>query len=446
VILEDDDAFQECFRFYEDSYESYVDHSNFLLSSNRYAYLFDLEVTDYRSWAYGLKEAGYATSPTYASQLIEIIEKYNLKQYDHYVKGTVETKEKEEKHEVILTNGVASTKAKEGDSYTKIAIENKMKVSDLLFINDLSEIKDLRYGDIVFIKPKKNENRDYETHVVRMGESMHDIAQLYGVKLNVLLERNGLKAGEEPSKGETISINKKNKKEVKKRTVYRDGTQMVNMHVNMGDRNQSDSIIEAKFKTEVTNSSKVDKALAAIPVSDTEEVYKGNINKREYGGTETEDKLDEVISSEDYFISAEELILWNKIKDNNIKIDQRLRVTDHETNNNALIKTYSMNEKGIYTVQDGDSLEDIAAHFSLSMDEIIDMNLLIKPYIINTGDKLKVAKQENTKIYRPPFHVVKGGDTLESISRKYEMSVSELKRLNSLADNKIRIGEKLVLQ
>ena len=44
--------------------------------------LFELEPTDYVSWAKGLKKCGYATNPKYADQLIEIIERYELNQYD----------------------------------------------------------------------------------------------------------------------------------------------------------------------------------------------------------------------------------------------------------------------------------------------------------------------------------------------------------------------------
>ena len=83
------------------------------MGSTRYCYLFDLEVTDYKGWAFGLREAGYATNPQYATQLIEIIERYNLKQYDKYSKTIGHYQDSTEKHEVIATNGISSTKAKE---------------------------------------------------------------------------------------------------------------------------------------------------------------------------------------------------------------------------------------------------------------------------------------------------------------------------------------------
>jgi|ERR1035437_8160543 hypothetical protein len=78
----DDDESDECFRKYENVLESYADHSMFLSSRVRYAALFQLSKKDYKAWAKGLKEAGYATHPKYAEMLIEIIEKYKLYEFD----------------------------------------------------------------------------------------------------------------------------------------------------------------------------------------------------------------------------------------------------------------------------------------------------------------------------------------------------------------------------
>lgn len=70
------------FRWYGSPYESFMDHSNFLHQHGRYDSLFKLNPLDYKSWAYGLENANYATSPSYAEDLISVIEKYNLQQYD----------------------------------------------------------------------------------------------------------------------------------------------------------------------------------------------------------------------------------------------------------------------------------------------------------------------------------------------------------------------------
>ena len=78
----DDDEKGECFRVYDDAYESFRDHSDFLRYRDRYKFLFEFPTTDYKSWAYGLKKAGYATDPGYPGKLIKYIEDYKLNEYD----------------------------------------------------------------------------------------------------------------------------------------------------------------------------------------------------------------------------------------------------------------------------------------------------------------------------------------------------------------------------
>ena len=82
-VFHDDDKKGECFRKYSNVEDSYRDHSLFLANSSRYSFLFDIPLTNYKSWAKGLKKAGYATNPKYSKLLINIIKRYNLDQYDN---------------------------------------------------------------------------------------------------------------------------------------------------------------------------------------------------------------------------------------------------------------------------------------------------------------------------------------------------------------------------
>jgi flagellum-specific peptidoglycan hydrolase FlgJ len=77
----DDDEKGECFRAYENVESSYKDHSDFLKTSKRYAHLFLLAPDDYKGWANGLKQAGYATNPKYPLLIIKLIETYELNAY-----------------------------------------------------------------------------------------------------------------------------------------------------------------------------------------------------------------------------------------------------------------------------------------------------------------------------------------------------------------------------
>lgn len=84
-MYHDDDAKDECFRVYPTVEASYQNHSDFLRYQDRYKSLFDLDITDYKGWAKGLKKAGYATNPQYADKLIKTIEDYRLYRFDTMV-------------------------------------------------------------------------------------------------------------------------------------------------------------------------------------------------------------------------------------------------------------------------------------------------------------------------------------------------------------------------
>ena len=82
TFYKDDDTVQECFRAFRTAEESFKAHSDFLRNRPRYASLFELEPTDYKGWARGLKKAGYATDPAYAARLIKQIEDFQLDRFD----------------------------------------------------------------------------------------------------------------------------------------------------------------------------------------------------------------------------------------------------------------------------------------------------------------------------------------------------------------------------
>jgi hypothetical protein len=84
TVAKHDDTLNECFRKYRLVADSYTDHSMFLRSRARYSSLFELPLDDYKSWCYGLKAAGYATYPSYAEDLITIIEQFRLYELDGY--------------------------------------------------------------------------------------------------------------------------------------------------------------------------------------------------------------------------------------------------------------------------------------------------------------------------------------------------------------------------
>ena len=230
-IKHTDDAPDECFRSYATAEESFRDHSDFLRYRDRYAFLFDLEPTDYKGWAYGLQKAGYATAQTYAASLIRIIEESELYRYDQLDASALETlpptpTEAEFSivfkplpgqklytvsllHEIRATNGVPYIIARQGDTYAQLAREYNLFKSELLRFNDSKRNQPLQAGDIVYLAAKKKESaRHLDKHVVEEGETMRGLAQRYAVKIKKLYQYNAMKPGTEPEPGAILNLRK----------------------------------------------------------------------------------------------------------------------------------------------------------------------------------------------------------------------------------------------
>lgn len=191
-----DDTPNDCFRRYNNVRESYEDHSLFLVKGQRYQGLFRLKTTDYKGWAHGLKKAGYATNPKYASQLIEIIQLYKLYQYDTgkgYDRFIAEHGTGD--YTIYAFNDNYYVKARQGDTFDAIAAGVGVSARKLAKYNERSRRDVLAEGDLVYLKKKRTRApKTYKgrLHYVRDGQSMYSIAQLYGIRLKSLYKLNHL--------------------------------------------------------------------------------------------------------------------------------------------------------------------------------------------------------------------------------------------------------------
>ena len=188
-IFEDDDKKNECFRKYKSPLESFKDHSLFLNKYSRYAFLFDYKITDYKSWARGLKKAGYATNKKYPELLIKIIEDNKLNIFDD---KDVEIEFISEIRNIYMhPNRIKYVKSENQDTYMTIAKDLNLKLRQLQKYNDSNETNILAEGTIVFIQPKRKKGK-VKVHTYNKNESLISISQFYGVKLKSLKKRNDL--------------------------------------------------------------------------------------------------------------------------------------------------------------------------------------------------------------------------------------------------------------
>lgn len=217
-IYADDDAKGECFRKYPSAADSYRDHSDFLRFKTRYAFLFDYEITDYKSWAHGLKKAGYATDPSYAQKLIATIEAYDLTRFDvqkpkdepdvvvpqtpnelsqpqrYTGEGKSGTYAVYLSREVMSLNGIPFIYAREGETYRTIAVQYDLFPKELAKINDdTNPDRSLVSGERVYLKRKASKAvKGMDKHVCTEGESLRDVAQAYAVRMSSLVKMNKL--------------------------------------------------------------------------------------------------------------------------------------------------------------------------------------------------------------------------------------------------------------
>jgi LysM repeat protein len=240
----DDDAKNECFRKYGKAEDSFRDHSEFLTTRDRYKSLFDLEITDYKGWAYGLKKAGYATNPRYPEILIRIIEENGLAELDRDGSGQLAVgsqqsavsgqqsvvSDRNPQHVtrnpdlsalppsvfeiagrggndriIFINNGVKFILAREGDDFYKIADEFSIYSWQIREYNDLTAKDKLTPGQKVYLEKKKRKAK-YDFHIVESGETLYSLAQDFGIRLNVLSRINGLQEFDELHEGEKLKL------------------------------------------------------------------------------------------------------------------------------------------------------------------------------------------------------------------------------------------------
>jgi LysM repeat protein len=183
-----------------------------------------LEITDYKGWAHGLKKAGYATNPAYASKIIDIIERYNLSVLDRggdlgEIKPIKKKEFEEDKNHAPVKrfqpkpdysssrtiNGVPYVRVTKGDNWLKIARSYNLELWQILEFNEAEKNDIIREGEILFLKQKKA-RAEVTSYTVKEGDTMKGISQKYGIKLKKLYKMNHLSFDTEVPPGKTLQM------------------------------------------------------------------------------------------------------------------------------------------------------------------------------------------------------------------------------------------------
>lgn len=411
----DDDEKDECFRKYESALDSYLDHAAFLKSRPRYAELFKLEITDYKGWAHGLKAAGYATNPNYAPLLIKQIEELGLADFDRVNPtqlAALQGKQKDEKptevaetpsapaniaqvpcqEGVFKYNKVKVVCAKAGDSPLSIAETYGLYPYQILKYNDLTEEVRFREGELVYIEGKRK-RAQVDQHVVTEFESVRDLSQRYGISTSAIRRKNQLRAAEEFAAGETAYFVQKRADKPKVRS-------LAEIETLRSERDRKEAAMKkpttpplVKSKSAPAYAAPVEKA-AAKPTAAVAEM-----------GSSLEIKQPEVKETE--------------VKEADIKATEIIETVRKPTQEVAK-PTAPVTPTAPKTDTVG---EKVASD--------------IPPA------KAESPKAPTTKEVKK--HTVVKGDTLFNISRRYGLTVAELKELNKMQGNDISLGMELVV-
>ena len=226
----DDDRKNECFRKYPHAEASFRDHSDFLRYRDRYKFLFDLESSDYRGWAFGLKRAGYATDPKYPEKLISLIEEYNLTRFDRVKSVPVTPAELETPVKIRESENPSGSAADETyvfrlsrsryshnkvpfiylgerETLADVAKSYDLFVRELLRFNDVDSPDALGPGSVVYLQHKKSRAaKRVDKYVAEGGETLWEVSQRFGVRLKSLMKRNNLPADYVLKSEETVKL------------------------------------------------------------------------------------------------------------------------------------------------------------------------------------------------------------------------------------------------
>lgn len=500
---EDDDYDREgnllesCFRAYIMPEDSYIDHTDFLMTRSHYAFIFQYPRTDYKNWAKGLKKAGYATDSKYADKIIAIIEQNDLAQYDYRTSQPVvyvpvvepttptvsepiasttppavieeqEIPEKEKakipefhdinkplnslfpkryKDDVFQVNQIKTTVARLDDVPLSVARRYDIPLKKILKYNDMHPRQNFLLEQYVFLQPKRTRWRgENQWHIVKEGETMYSISQLYGIRLKSLYKRNKMTEGQEPAVKQEIALR---------------GKRQVSPKINTEKRNPERWHKDVPVSKTGTFKEKIKYSFKPIPDPD-EEITTTNINTIVAPPVVSKPQpVERPVIDE----PADEPVVINTASFGNPPITSTPSpFTNTDQPLASYINTPTQTSPPLYvdTVERTDGEEEKFEIPTTTMPDFEIVAVVVEappPPSIQKNKPVERPIPARPTIKRPDpvnriettrpvystsmLHEVVKGDTLWNIAQRYDTSVTSLRSLNSLTSNLIQVGSQL---
>jgi LysM repeat protein len=433
-----------CYRVYSKPEESFLEFTNVLSTHREIASLMQYEGINYKQWIKKLVEFGL--TPKSEDQMMRVIEQFTLVEFDDV--PTNEVAQKNIKREIYYVKGLKAIQAKSNDTPLNIASELNMPYKKILKYNDLQEGENFIENQYIFIEAKRNSSSiNEEYHVLGTGETIYDVAQLYGIKLKALCKLNHVNYNDQVASGERIYLVES--APVRPRL---QGEKIAENPQNAillppPGRNNIETTPIAKVQKEEAEA--VGAETTAIAVKVTEE-QRDEIPPMPITEDIREETLPQAIVEKE-----EDILAFSNVAAS----DNFVVPTPGQTENfgNYVLPNESQPGKTSQTNTFGKQ-EDVLIIYQKpskpSFEKLLDANLLedeverdedSAPFPHFEQAKINPAKPI-TKVKRDGYHIVAQGETLYRISVNYSITVSQIRQWNNLSDNTIEVGQELKIR
>lgn len=407
------------FRAYANNSESVTDHGRFLNVNSRYRNL--LGDTNYVSVANKLRQDGYATDPSYANSLINLVRTYNLTQLDSVAfSGKVVTNKNNNGDNSSYNSGSSSVSntgyytVQSGDTLSGIANRFSTTVNHLASLNDISNPNRIYVGQRLLVRQQTSSQTNTNntntssnttntsssatgTYTVQSGDTLSGIANKFGTNYESLANLNNISNPNRIYVGQVLKLSANSNTASSAHQATTNATPAGSYSVKAGD---SLSAIAARYGMSYETLARLNN------ISNPNRIYVGQVLKLSSGSTVS-------------------------------------NVVNHSTASAA----------GSYTVKSGDSLSAIAARYGMSYETLARLNNISDPNRIYVGQTLNLGTSGYTSHHYAASsssnggsYTIQAGDTLSAIATRYGMSYETLARLNNISDpNRIVAGQRIVL-
>ncbi|MDA0196934.1 MAG: LysM peptidoglycan-binding domain-containing protein [Bacteroidetes bacterium] len=347
---------------------------------------------------------------------------------------------------LVKINNIKAIVAREDDNAESLAKNGGIEIRHLTRFNDLKDSDKIQSGGVYYLRSKKNKSRVYY-HTVQAGETMWSISQKYGIKQKQLAKKNRMAAKDKPEPGRIMWLRKRRPGdrpvELDKKDVEIDepiDTELVKPERKIEAVNpepEKNFTIE-QIPDEFTLNGSSDKTIPVTQTSNKDIVTNHLVLKSQTL----------YMISRMYGVTVGDIKKWNALTSNDLRPGQYLQLRNPnivETINPSIREETTVL---FHEVAEGETLYAIGRKYNVSVQELIEINLIAKTDSLAIGQKLQLERGDDPTFKErspkePSLHTVVAGDTMYNIGKRYNLTVRELMELNNKVDINLALGEKL---